>query len=234
MRSATVKSWLRCLPVAMGLIASWAQAEEGSPNNVVGIGEYWVFYHVHATDISGPFTPPGLNLDVKNTNTPYLAYFRRLHGNFWVELTGGIPPVTKTVGKGPAELGSVPYNGQVITTARWLAPSLLLKYEFLDERYIVRPYLEAGVNYVMFYDRDSTPAGNAGAGGPTRIELPSSVGPAGTAGVALHLPRNLGMTASWSFSRVQTHLTAITGDVQRSSSIGFNPQTLVVAVTYAF
>lgn len=227
-----LKSLLRL--AAMSLIASWAHAEDGTANNMVGVGEYWVFYHVHASDLSGPFTPPGLNLDVKNTTTPYLAYFRRIHGNFWVELAAGIPPLTKTVGKGPAELGSVPYNGQVITTARWLAPSLLLKYEFLDERFMLRPYLEAGINYVMFYDRNSTAAGNAGAGGPTRIELPSSLGPAGTAGLSLHLKHNLALNASWSFTRVTTHLTAITGDVQRTSSISFNPQALVIAATYAF
>jgi outer membrane protein len=229
-----VKSMLRLLPIALALFASCAQAEDVKPNNEIGLGEYWVFYSVTATDISGPFTPPGLNLDTKNTTTPYIAYIRRIHGNFWVELTAGIPPLTKSVGKGPEELGSVPYNGQVITTARWLAPSLLLKYEFLDESFIVRPYVEAGVNYVVFYDRNSTPAGNAGAGGPTRIELPSSVGPAGTIGMALHLSRNWGATASWSVSRVRTHLTAITGDVQRTSTISFNPQALVLAVTYAF
>jgi len=229
-----LKFWLSIFAVAVGLIPSQGYAEDEAANNRVGVGEYWMFYHVHATDISGPFTPPGLNLDLKNLSTPLFAYIRRLHGHLWAEAALGIPPLAKTVGKGPAELGSVPYNGQVITTARWFAPSLLLRYEFLDEHYIVRPYLEAGINYVMFYDRNSTPAGDAGAGGPTRIELPSSVGPAGTVGVALRLPRNWGMTVSWSASRVRTHLMAITADIQRTSTISFNPQALVIAATYAF
>jgi len=200
----------------------------------VAVGGYWIFYHVHATDVSGPFTPAGTNLDVKNLHTLYFAYLRRLSPHFTVEFAGGLPPVTKTVGKGPTALGSVPYNGQKIATARWLAPSVLLRYQFFDENSLVRPYIGVGVNYVDFYDRDSTPAGNAGAGGPTKIELPSSIGPAGTVGVAVRLAQNYGFTVSYSAARVRSHLTAITGDVQRSSAISFNPTTLVVAASFSF
>jgi outer membrane protein len=222
------------LSVAILLIASSARAADEVPNNTVAVGGYWIFYHVHSTDVSGPFTPAGLNLDVKNLHTLYFAYLRRLSPHITLEFAGGLPPVTKTVGKGPATLGSVPYNGQIIATARWLAPSLLIKYVFFDENSLIRPYIGVGINYVNFYDRNSTPAGNAGAGGPTKIELPSSIGPAGTVGLALRLARNYGVTVSYSASRVRSHLTAITGDIQRSAAISFNPSALVVAASYSF
>jgi outer membrane protein len=230
-----VKSCARKFSIALLLqLAPAAWAEDGIPNNLVAIGSYWVFYNVHASDLTGPFTPPGVGLDVKNLETPYFAYLRRLSTHFALELTGGVPPVTKSIGKGPAQLGSVPYSGVVISTARWFAPSALVKYVFFDDTTIVRPYIGAGINYVNFYDRDSTPAGNAAAGGPTRIELPPSWGPAGVIGAMVALPHSFGITVSYAVSRVRTHLTAITGDVDRTSSISFNPQALVVAATYAF
>jgi outer membrane protein len=182
----------RRLPIALlMLLAPAAWAEDGIPNNLVALGSYWVFYNVHASDLTGPVTPPGVGLDVKNLETPYFAYLRRLSTHFALELTGGIPPVTKSIGKGPAQIGSVPYNGVVISTARWFAPSALIKYLFFDDTTIVRPYIGVGVNYVNFYDRYSTSAGNAAAGGPTRIELPPSWGPAGTVGAIMALRTSL-------------------------------------------
>jgi outer membrane protein len=173
-------------------------------------------------------------LDLKNTSTLYLAYMRRLSTHFSVELAAGIPPLTKSTGKGPATLGSVPYNGQVITTARWFAPTALIRYALFDDSHRIRPYIGVGINYVDFYDRNSTAAGNAGAGGPTKIELSSSLGPAGTIGVSVALPHHWGLLASYSVSRVHSDLHAITGDVVRFSSISFNPTAAVVALSYSF
>jgi outer membrane protein len=182
---AMAKSIARLLSIALlGLTAPAAWSQDDVPKNAVGIGWYFIFYHVYASDLVGPFTPPGAGLDVRDTNTLYLAYFRRFSPHFQLELAAGNPPLTKSTGKGPATLGSVPYSGQVITTTRWLAPSALLKYNFLDEGSLIRPYIGAGVSFVSFYDRNSTVAGNEAAGGPTRIELSNSFGPAATAGVA--------------------------------------------------
>jgi outer membrane protein len=234
------KSLVRYLSIAvlgLGLGAPSVWADEYSaapPKNAIGLGWYFIFYHVYASDLSGPFTPPGAGLDVKNTNTLYAAYFRRLSEHFQLELAGGVPPLTKSIGKGPATLGSVPYNGQVITTTRWLAPSLLLKYNLFPEGSWIRPYIGAGVNFVSFYDRNSTGPGNAAAGGPTRIELSNSFGAAATVGFNVRLPHNWGAELSYSESRVHTRLYAITDTVVRTSSINFNPGAIVVAATYAF
>jgi outer membrane protein len=224
--------------LGLGFTAPAARADDPSsdpvPKNTIGIGWYFIFYHVEASDLTGPFTPAGAKLDVKDTNTLYAAYTRRLSEHFGLELAGGIPPLTKSTGKGPATLGSVPYNGQTITTARWIAPSALLKYSFLSETSFIRPYIGIGVNFVSFYDRDSTPAGNAAAGGPTRIELSNSLGAAGTVGLKFNLPHHWGAQLSYSESRVHSRLHAITDNVERTSSIDFNPGALVVAATYGF
>jgi outer membrane protein W len=216
----------------LGAASAWA--DEAPKANTLAVGYYFIFYDVHARDLSGPFTPAGASLDVRNLQTPYFSYFRRVSSHFGVELVAGVPPLTKSEGKGPANLGSVPYNGVVISTARWFAPSLLFRYTLFDESHIVRPYIAVGLNYVNFYNRNSTPAGNAVAGGPTRIELPPSYGIAGNAGLNFALPDHVGLTISYSAARVTTHLSAITGDVVRTSFISFNPQTLVLAATYSF
>ena len=176
----------------------------------------------------------GANIDARNVQTLYLAYVRSLTAHFAVEVTAGYPPLQKTVGKGPATLGSVPYNGQVIATARWLAPTLLLEYKFLSENSKFRPYIGAGVNYTNFYDRNSTAQGNAASGGPTRLSLTPSVGAAATAGLAYNIANNWNLYASYSVSQVKTKLEADTAGVIRTTHISFGPQALVVSVGYSF
>ena len=105
---------------------------------------------------------------------------------------------------------------------------------FFDESNKLRPYIGVGLNYVSFYDRNSTAAGNAAAGGPTRISLPNSIGPAATVGLHYQLPHNWSVIASYSAARVQSTLTAHTGGVVRTSNISFGPQTLVVAAGFSF
>ncbi len=148
----------------------------GDHPNTFALGLYHVDFHVHADDISGPFTPPGLNVRNPGVNTLYIAYMRRLSRHFDAELTLGLPPVTRSVAKGPALVGSVPFNGQTIATTRWLAPSLLLKYYLFSPDAMFRPYLGVGVNYTKFISRQVTAAGDAISGGPTSLSLPVSVG----------------------------------------------------------
>jgi outer membrane protein len=219
---------------AVSLYCAAPALADDVPSNSARIGLYSVFFHVSADDLSGPYVPPGANIDAKNVETLYLAYVRRLSPHFDVELAVGYPPLQKTVGKGPATLGSVPYDGQVIATARWLAPTLLVEYKFLSENSKWRPYIGAGVNYTTFYDRDSTAQGNAASGGPTKISLTPSWGAAGTVGMAYNIVNNWNLYASYSISQVKTKLSADTAGVIRTSQISFGPQALVVSVGYSF
>ena len=229
----------RTLAAALVLIAacfapgSRSQADEVA-SNALRIGFYDVFYHASAGDIGGPYVPTGLNITVKDVQTIYFAYIRRLAPRWEVEFAFGVPPTTHTYGKGPATVGSVPYNGVEISTAKWFAPTVLVNYKLLDETYPVRPYIGAGINYVYFYDRQSTAGGNAVSGGPTSLSLPSSIGPAATVGVGWQVARHCTINASYSFTQVKTELSANTDGIIRTTHVSFGPQALVIALGYQF
>lgn len=218
---------------ALALAASAAFADDGGPNTV-RLGLYFVHFDASATDISGPYVPPGLNVHVNDVATVYFAYVRTISDHINMELALGYPPLTKTEGRGPATLGSVPYNGQVISTARWLSPSLVINYVFCQPGSRLRPYLGVGVNYTRFFSRQSTAAGNAASGGPTSISLPYSVGPTVTAGLSYEITERWHIFASYSLAQVNTKLTANTAGILRTSDIHFWPNAIVISGGYSF
>jgi len=211
-----------------------ARADDAVPNNSFRLGSYSVFYHTKADDLTGPFVPPGVNFKATNLETLYAGYVRRLSSAFDLELALGYPPLSKVEGKGLATVGSVPYAGQVVSSARWLSPTLLLEYKFLGESSKLQPYFGVGVNYTAFYDRVSTAQGNAGLGGPSKLSLTSSVGPAATLGAAYHFSKHWLVNASYSISRVNTDIKADTAGVIRTTTIHFGPQALVISGGYQF
>lgn len=202
--------------------------------NEVRLGMYFLQYHVNADNLAGPYVPPGVNLDVNSVSTPYFAYLRRLSPHLVAQLAAGVPPKTETVGKGPAYLGSVPFDGQVVSTAKWFSPSLLVNYVFRDESEALRPYLGLGINYTKFYDLQSTAAGNAANGGPTAISLTSSVGPVVTAGLRWHIKDRWSAYVSYDYAYVSSDYTGNTAGVIRTTTVRFNPTTVVAAVGFAF
>jgi outer membrane protein len=216
-------------------VAVCAQAaDEDVLSNSLRVGAYYITYDTQADDLRGPYVPPGVNIKLKDSITPYFAYVRRFTEHFGAELALGAPPLTKTYGKGPANLGSVPYNDQEIVTARWFAPTLLLTYTFFDESARLRPYIGAGINYTRFYSRQATPAGEAVVGGPTSISLTTSVGPAATIGLSYRLTRHFSLYGSLSASQVDSDFTSNTAGVLRKTHVSFNPRAAVLSAGYSF
>jgi outer membrane protein len=211
-----------------------ALAADEAYDNSFRLGSYTVFYHTQSDGIAGPFVPAGVNLKARDLETLYVGYVRRLSSAFALEFALGYPPLNKVEGKGPATVGSVPFNGQVGATVRWLSPTLLLEYNFLSEDSKLRPYFGVGVNYTNFYDRRTTAQGNAFLGGPTKLSLTSSVGPAATVGLAYAITPRWHVYGSYSISRVNSHVTADTEGEIRTSTIKFGPQALVISGGYSF
>ena len=221
-------------PPAMAVAPAAVAESAAAPNNTVRVGMYFVHYSASAPDLSGPFTPAHINLTVENVNTPYFAYLRRLDPHWSLELAAGIPPTTHTLGKGPPYLGSVPFDGQQVATAKWFSPSFLVEYNFRSEQEKFRPYVGAGFNYTHFYERNSTAAGDAANGGPTSTRLSNSIGPAATAGLSYKFTREINAIASYSFARVNSDYDSDTAGIHRTTKVHFNPRTLVIAVGYSF
>jgi len=232
-RTISIAARLATAALLTGGFAS-AHADDTAPANELRVGAYFVHYASTAHDLSGPFTPAGINLRVGDVTTPYIAYIRNLDPNWSLELAGGIPPTARTYGKGPATVGSVPFNGQEVATAKWFAPSLLLDYRFMDASSALRPFVGLGVNFTRFYKLDSTPAGDAANGGPTRVRLSSSWGPAGTVGASYRITNQISLHASYSLARVNSNYRSDTSGVIRETSIRFNPRAWIVALGYSF
>ena len=217
--------------IMLGGASAWA---DDVPSNSVRLGSETVFYHTSADDLAGPFVPPGVNFKAQNLETLYMAYVRRLSSRFDVEFALGYPPLVKIKGSGPQELGSVPYNGQVVATSRWIAPTMFVEYKFMSENSRWRPYIGVGVNYTTFYDRNSTAQGNAISGGPTKLETTASLGVAGTVGVSYHVSGHFSVYGSYSAAQVKTSLAAYTAGEVRTTNLSFGPQVLVIAAGYSF
>lgn len=219
------------------LLAGLSGTAQAENDNTIRVGEYFVHFDAHASDVSGSgvgYVPPGVNVSVKDVTTMYFAYVRRLSPTFDLELAFGIPPKTTIVGKGPEKLGSVPYAGQEVATSRWFSPTLLLNYKFLDESSRLRPYAGLGVNYTHFYDNTATPAGSAALGGPTSATMSDSFGWAATVGLSYRLEERWSLYASYSQSQVKSDMTANTSGVIRTTSIDFRPSLFVLSLGYHF
>jgi outer membrane protein len=229
-----------CIGLAIGCVGQALAADVAvtasrpTYDNEIRVGMYFLQYHVSADDLAGPYVPPGVQVDVNNVSTPYFAYLRRVSPHWVAQLAAGIPPKTDTVGKGPATVGSVPFDGQTVSTAKWFSPSLLVNYVFRDESEALRPYLGVGINYTKFYDLQSTAAGNEANGGPTAISLSSSVGPVVTAGLRWHIRDRWSAYLSYDYASVNTDYTGNTAGVIRTTHIRFNPTTIVASIGCAF
>jgi len=216
------------------LITSTVSLADATPSNSLRAGVYFIQYSVKADDLSGPLTPPGLNAKLENTTTAYFAYVRRLDPHFQIELAFGLPPKTKTRAVGPAALGSVPFDGQEILTAKWISPSILLEYVFFDESAPLRPYIGIGVNHTSFVERRITDAGQAIVGGPSTVSLSSSTGIAGTIGVSYHVKDAWHVYGSYSMAQIQSDVNVNTLGINRVTHINFGPRTVVLSVGYSF
>lgn len=232
-----LKSIAACSAAVLGLCATLARADDSGPQNTLRVGYYFVFFNSSSTPITGPFVPsetPPLDIKAKNVNTPYVAYIRRLSTHWDAELAFGVPPKTETEGKGPATVGSVPYNGVVLGSAKWVAPTALIEYKFFQDDAPLRPYVGVGVNYTAFEGRQSSPAGDAVGGGPTSIDQTASVGPAATAGLKYSFSPNWHVAVSANYAVVKSDITLTTAGVDRTTHVTFDPFAAIVAIGYSF
>ncbi|MBG6076187.1 OmpW family protein [Polaromonas sp. CG_9.11] len=220
-----------------GILAACAAAPSMAQQNTLKLGISNVQPHSGASDVSGPFTPGGISLDVRDKTTPFISYTREISDPWDVELALGIPPKHDIVIKvsNPALPGSAQaLSGQVGATIRQVAPTLFVNYKFFEKTSVLRPFVGAGINYTRFNKTRSTAAGDALNGGPSSISLEDSVGLALQAGLAWRLSNEWSVSASLATARVTSKITTNTLGIERHADITFKPQVFTVAMAYSF
>ena len=209
--------------------------------NTVKIGFAGISFNTKSGDLMGQraaagFTPPGIQLDLKNTAMLSLSYERRLSDQWSVVLQAGTPPVIKMEGA-----GTVAGAGTIASVRAW-SPAVLATYSFTNVPGI-RPYAGAGVNYAFFTNEEVRPVYTGAFGGTSStMKLKSSWGPVVQLGVEYPIAKNWAIDLSYFHYWMKTTATFTTVtptgagnvDLVRSGEVKANPDAFGLAVGYRF
>ncbi len=216
------------LGAALGLAALAAQAQE----NTIKIGVAHLSIHSRADNLSsnGPafLTPQPAGLSVGDATTLLVSYIRKLDDHWDLDFEFGIPPTHNTFGVGTL----APFG--VVSKVKHAGPTLFVNYKFGAPESRFRPFVGLGINYTRFYDAESTASGSLAAGGPTKIELSDSWGPAAQLGASYKIDERWSVVGTIAVARVKSDLTATTGSIQRTTTIDFRPVAYTLAIGYSF
>ncbi len=176
--------------------------------------------HSKTTGIKGIGIPPGADAETGDSTTALLLIERRFTPNISAELALGIPPTVRA-----KATGSVAFLGDNVLSAKNVAPTLMVNYNFGDEAQALRPYIGAGINYTTFRSIKSTLA--------PKVEMSDSTGLALQAGIHYAFSKQMGMYASVARVDVKTDVVA-TASTVLTTTIDFRPITYSVGLTFKF
>ena len=103
-----------------------------------------------------------------------------------------------------------------------LPPVLTAQYHFLPKSWI-RPYVGVGVNYTVFFAEDASASLNTALGGPTKIRLGDSFGPAGQVGVDVDITPDIFLNFDVKYVSMSTDVTLTTGNTVRTATVDIDP-----------
>lgn len=216
------------LCATLGLLSFAAYGQQ----NTIKLGVAQVSIHSQVDNLSSngpPFlTPQPAGLSVGDATTLLISYVRKLDDHWDLDLEAGLPPRHDTNGVGTL----APFG--VISKVKHAGPTLFINYNFGAPESKFRPFVGLGINYTRFYDAESTASGNLASGGPTKIELSDSWGPAAQLGASYKLADNWSIIGTIAVAKVKSNLTATTGSIQRTTTIDFRPVVYTLAVGYSF
>jgi outer membrane protein len=223
---------MKTITITSALVLAMASGSALAYDYTSRLGYGYIKVSSQATNFTtnGPafLTPQPASFDVGDASTVIASFSRRLNAKWDLELAGGLPPKHEITGNGTLkEFG-------VISNVKQLAPTVFANYKFGAEGSKYRPFLGLGVNYTTFIGRQSTESGNLASGGPTRIDLKSSVGLAAQVGVSYQYKERWTIVANIATAHVTSDLTATTGTIQRKSSINFRPVLFAMTTGYSF
>lgn len=216
------------LCAAFALAPFAAQAQQ----NTIKVGVAHLSIHSKADNLSsnGPafLTPQPAGITIGDATTLLISYIRKLDDHWDLDFESGIPPTHNTYGVGTL----APFG--VLTKVKQAGPTLFINYNFGPPENKFRPFVGVGINYTRFYDAESTASGNLASGGPTKVELTDSWGPAAQVGASYKIDERWSVVGSIVAARVKSDLTATTGSIQRKTTIDFRPVVYTLGIAYSF
>ncbi|MEO6321372.1 MAG: hypothetical protein ABIO73_12405 [Polaromonas sp.] len=96
------------------LLAAFAAAPVLAQKNTIKIGVANVQPHSSASDFSGPFTPSGISVEVRNKTTSFFSYTREINDQWDIELALGDSPTHDIALK--VNNPGLPARAQALTT----------------------------------------------------------------------------------------------------------------------
>lgn len=200
--------------------------------NVLRIAVEEVTLHSRSPNLStnGPafLTPQPAGVTVEDATTLQLVYSRRFNEHWDIDLQLGVPPRLDVRGTGTL----APFG--VIAQVRQAGPSAFVTYNFGSGQDRFRPLFGLGVNYSRFYDVKGTESGALASGGPTRISLSDSFGPAAKIGVSYRLAERWLLVGTIGVARIKTDVTATTGSIERKTSVDLRPVVYTLGIAREF
>jgi len=223
---------MKPIQIAACAVLCLASAAACAQQNTIRVGIADITIHSSAPNLSsnGPafLTPQPAGVTVGDATTLLLAYTRSLDAHWEIDFEAGIPPRHDTSGQGTL----APFG--VVAHVKQVSPALLLNYKFGAPEDRLRPFIGAGVNYTHFYDGESTSSGNLASGGPTRISLSDSFGWAAQLGLSYRLTESWSLVGSVLTAKVKSDMTAVTGSIERKTTIDFRPVVYTLGLAYSF
>ncbi|KPU61870.1 ompW family protein [Pseudomonas fluorescens] len=225
----------RVSALIIGLSIACASVQADEFKDTVKLGYGAVSFHANSGDLTGPpgTTPPGVQVDLDNTNMYTLSYERRLSNHWSVMLQAGVPPTIHIKGAGNgASLG------EVAKTKAWF-PSLLLNYKFTDFHGF-SPYAGVGVSYFNFTDKSVSAAyTSAFQGSRSSMDIKNFWGPVARLGVEYQIDDRMVLDLAYLRFWMDTTTTISTvtpgfGTIDRKIDINGNSDVIALAFGYRF
>ncbi len=204
-----------------------AAAGQGETANLISAGLYVLDFNGDSGELTGPFTPPGVEARPVGTQAFALNYTRFIGGGFAVSVSGGWPPRYTLVGA-----GTIAGAGKLGDTLA-VAPAVLLqKHVGFGPGF--SGFVGAGAGYAWFTDAESTPTLDAALGGPTALRVEGRVFPAFEAGLTYDLTRRMVATAAFGYAPLKSDVHLTTGPIEREIEVTLDPFVYRLSIGWRF
>lgn len=216
-----------CALAISAFVAAPAAAGEGDYANQISAGLYVLDFNGDSGELTGPFTPPGVEARPVGTQAFALTYTRFLGDGFALALAGGYPPRYTLVGAGTIEgAGKL---GDVLA----ITPAVLLQKHFpLGNSF--SGFVGAGAGHAWFTDAEATPTLEAALAGPTTLRVENRFFPVFEAGANYALSPRLVATASFGYVRLRSDVHVTTAPIEREIAVKLDPFVYKLSLGWRF